>query len=148
MRVATVRSRCECQASLVAVLNENRHVTAAYTVDRGKEREDAPAHTMGAENERFDVGWLCTICGRNVLRSFTAGALVWTEVVTPPVNPAAAEAVAAASPLTVPATPKLGLPAVTRAGSGASAGSARLGRVSEGRGARAHLRGERGSSAS
>jgi hypothetical protein len=98
MRVATVRSRCECQASLVAVLNESHHVVSAYTVGREKEREDAPAHTMGSQNERFDVGWLCNICGRNVLRSFSASALAWVEVPTAPVNPAAAEALAAAAP--------------------------------------------------
>jgi hypothetical protein len=97
MRVATVRSRCECQASLVAVLNESHHVVSAYTVGREKEREDAPAHTMGSQNERFDVGWLCNICGRNVLRSFSASALAWVEVPTAPVNPAAAEALAAAA---------------------------------------------------
>ncbi len=92
MRVATVRSRCECQASLVAVLNENRHVLSAYSVDRSGEREDAPGHTMGAQHERFDVGWLCSVCGRNVLRSFTADALAWVEAPAVTAGPAAAAA--------------------------------------------------------
>ena len=79
MRQATVRSRCECQASLVATLNENKLVLTAFATDRTGNVEPAPAHTMGASRPRFDVGWLCSICGRNVLRSFSSDALMWTE---------------------------------------------------------------------
>lgn len=79
MRQTTVRSRCECQALLVATLNEHRHVVNAYAVDRGGNMEPAPAHSIGAAKERFDVGWLCNICGRNVLRSFSADALSWID---------------------------------------------------------------------
>ena len=96
MRVATVRSRCECQAALVAVLNEGRHVVSAYTVDRSGERDDAPAHTMGAQHDRFDVGWLCGVCGRNVLRSFWADALGWQEVPAAPAGEAVTNAAGAA----------------------------------------------------
>lgn len=76
---ATVQSRCECQTSLVAELDERRHVVTAYARTRDGEHESAPAHTMGASSARFDVGWLCSVCGRNVLRSFAADALVWTD---------------------------------------------------------------------
>lgn len=76
---ATVQSRCECQASLVAELDEHKHVVVAYAKARGGEHESAPAHSIGATKPRFDVGWLCSVCGRNVLRSFAADALVWTD---------------------------------------------------------------------
>jgi hypothetical protein len=84
MRQATVRSRCECQASLVATLNEKRHVLSAHAADRQGNMESAPAHSMAADGDRFDVGWLCGFCGRNTLRSFSAEALGWTEVAEGP----------------------------------------------------------------
>jgi hypothetical protein len=75
-----ISSRCECQAVLSATLDESRHVVTAWATqsrghagEAGKER--APAHSMNAHLERFDVGWLCPFCGRNTLRTFYAGAL-------------------------------------------------------------------------
>lgn len=76
MKQTTVRSRCECQALLVATLNDARLVLTSSAVVGG-ESEPAPAHTIGAHRERFDVGWLCPACGRNVLRSFSSDALEW-----------------------------------------------------------------------
>jgi hypothetical protein len=67
-------SRCECQATLSAQLTEQRYVIAGSANYLGQ-RESAPAHAIHPENERFDIGWLCPFCGRNVLRSFHAGAL-------------------------------------------------------------------------
>lgn len=78
MKISFARSRCECQALLVAKLNEQRHVIQSYAEVDGQ-REHAPAHSIGAQRERFDVGWLCSVCGRNVMRSFYAGALIWKE---------------------------------------------------------------------
>ncbi|MCC6648338.1 MAG: hypothetical protein IT374_22560 [Polyangiaceae bacterium] len=78
MQRATVQSRCECQASLVAELDEQRLVVQAYARTPDGEQEHAPAHTMHPSEPRFDVGWQCGVCGRNVLRSFSADALVWT----------------------------------------------------------------------
>jgi hypothetical protein len=112
MRVATVRSRCECQASLVALLNESRHVLSAYSVDRSGERDDAPAHTMGAQSDRFDVGWLCAVCGRNVLRSFWADALGWQEVAEAPAGEAVASEAGAGSIGVGAARAAAGAPAV------------------------------------
>lgn len=125
MRVATVRSRCECQASLVAVLNENRHVTHGYVVDRDGTREDAPANTMGAQNPRFDVGWLCAVCGRNVLRSFSADALAWSEVAEAPAGAASSTAAGADALGAGAAKAAAGAPAVggaPAAGSGPGVG--------------------------
>ncbi len=79
---ATVQSRCECQTSLVAELDEHRLVVQAFARTRDGEHEPAPAHTMSPSKPRFDVGWLCSVCGRNVLRSFAADALVWTDRAT------------------------------------------------------------------
>lgn len=83
MKISFVRSRCECQASLVAKLDEQRHVLEAHVVDQTGHREPAPAHSIGAQRERFDVGWLCGVCGRNVLRSFSADGLMWSEEAPP-----------------------------------------------------------------
>jgi hypothetical protein len=69
----SVRSLCECQATLTANLDADRHVLEARASLHGA-RENAPAHSIGADRERFDVGWLCPFCGRNTLRSFDAGA--------------------------------------------------------------------------
>ncbi|HEY4122401.1 MAG TPA: hypothetical protein VGM56_31255 [Byssovorax sp.] len=73
---ATVVSRCECQASLHASLDAERHVVEGAATRHGK-RESAPAHSIAAsaKAERFDVAWLCPFCGRNTLRSFDAGAV-------------------------------------------------------------------------
>jgi hypothetical protein len=83
MRTTTVRSRCECQALLVATLNEQRLVTSAVSIDRDGIAEDSPACTMGAQKVRFDVGWLCSVCGRNTLRSFDAESLIWVDAPDP-----------------------------------------------------------------
>lgn len=79
--VATYRadSRCECQASLRAELDDRRNVLRGTAFLRGK-RELAPSHAIGAssgtaEQTRFDIGWACPFCGRNVMRSFDATAL-------------------------------------------------------------------------
>jgi hypothetical protein len=68
------KSRCECQAALAAILDEHRHVLEGSATRLGV-TEKAPAHSMHAEGENFDIGWLCPFCGRNTLRTFHAGAL-------------------------------------------------------------------------
>lgn len=81
MRQATIRTVCECQADLIATLNEEHLVVEASAVHAtDKTREPAPAHTMQANQPHFDVGWLCPFCGRNTLRSFHAEALAWRKV--------------------------------------------------------------------
>ena len=67
-------SRCECQARLTAILDDKRHVLEGKAMSLGV-TEAAPAHSIGAENERFDIGWLCPFCGRNTLRTFYAAGL-------------------------------------------------------------------------
>ena len=84
MRQATVRSRCECQSHLVAILDENKQVVAAYVVDKHGHHESGPAHAIGARHARFDIGWLCNVCGRNTLRSFATDALAFVDAPPPP----------------------------------------------------------------
>lgn len=79
MKVARVDSRCECQAYLGAELDEHRVALRGWAVDVRRVELPAPANTMGAERERFDVGWACPFCTRNTLRSFTGSALVFRE---------------------------------------------------------------------
>ena len=71
-----VQTRCECQAALSAVLDENRHVLSG-TAARAAHREVAPGHSIDSDSNsgRFDVAWLCPFCGRNTLRTFYVGAL-------------------------------------------------------------------------
>jgi len=80
MKVATVHSRCECQAHLFAELDEQSVALRGWAIDARKRQLPAPANTIGAERERFDVGWACPFCTRNTLRSFTASALAFREV--------------------------------------------------------------------
>ena len=69
-----IQSACECQAILEAELDEQHQVLAGWS-SRAGTREPAPANSVGADRERFDVVWHCPMCGRNVLRTFYAGAL-------------------------------------------------------------------------
>jgi hypothetical protein len=84
MNRAQATSRCECQAILSAVLDDKRHVLEGAAT-RGGIREGAPAHSIGADQPSFDVAWLCPFCGRNVLRTFSAGGL---RAVAEPAKPA------------------------------------------------------------
>ena len=65
---------CECQARLTATLDDQRHVLEGAALRLGV-RELAPAHSINAHLDRFDIAWLCPFCGRNTLRTFYAGAL-------------------------------------------------------------------------
>ena len=87
MRTALVESVCECQARLGAELDEQHRALRGWA--RQRRREDhAPAISTGLSAERFNVGWACPFCGRNTLRSFDAGALVYQEKpVAPSVPP-------------------------------------------------------------
>jgi hypothetical protein len=77
MKSATVESRCECEARLVAEVDEERRVLNGFAKDsRGRQRL-APATAMHVANPRFDIGFLCPFCTRNVLRSFEAEALAY-----------------------------------------------------------------------
>jgi hypothetical protein len=67
---------------LVADLDETKQVLRAYVIDKHGERESAPAHSISPETARFDIGWLCPVCGRNTLRSFATEALAFVEVAT------------------------------------------------------------------
>lgn len=81
MKTAVVTSPCECQARLGAELDERRVVLRGWARDprRGRE-EKSPANVIGPEQSRFDIGWQCPFCTRNVLRSFDAAALAYREV--------------------------------------------------------------------
>jgi hypothetical protein len=81
MKTALVLSRCECQATLGAELDENRVVLRGFARDPRRNRELAsPAIVTHLGNERFDVGWFCPFCIRNTLRRFDASSLAFREV--------------------------------------------------------------------
>ena len=77
MKIARVESRCECQASLVAELDEAHSVVRGFVIDRARRRElAAPANsTKKVGDKQVDVGWSCPVCTRNTLRSFNVEAL-------------------------------------------------------------------------
>lgn len=78
MKTASIHSSCECQAALFAELDEHRHVQRGWAKDRRRRLErPAPANSIGADKERFDVAWFCPFCVRNTLRSFDASGLAW-----------------------------------------------------------------------
>ncbi len=110
MKQTIIRSVCECQSALEAILDEQRFVLAGFAIGRDGTRERAPAHSIEAERKRFDVAWLCPVCGRNTLRSFDAGALAWHDgpsplpANTPPPQPPRAPG---PGPATVGARPPL-----------------------------------------
>ena len=80
MKIAVVNSACECQARLYAELDERPVVVRGWARDPRRGREElAPANMVGADRARFDVGWACPFCTRNILRSFDVGALAFRE---------------------------------------------------------------------
>ena len=80
MKTAKVSSRCECQARLGAELDEDRKVLRGWSRDIRNRTLVSPCTLAGTEGERFHLVWLCAVCGRNTLRSFDAGALVFQDV--------------------------------------------------------------------
>ena len=77
MKIARVESRCECQAQLVAELDEARSVVRGFVSDRERGRElSAPANaTKKIDDKKVDVGWACPMCTRNTLRTFNVETL-------------------------------------------------------------------------
>ncbi len=79
MKTAIVHSVCECQAQLGAELDEHLVVLRGWARDRRRREELAPANALRSTSTRFDVGWSCPLCTRNVLRSFDAQSLAFRE---------------------------------------------------------------------
>lgn len=79
MKIARVESRCECQAQLVAELDEARTVVRGFMVDRARARElAAPANaTKKIGEKQVEVGWSCPMCTRNTLRTFNVETLAY-----------------------------------------------------------------------
>lgn len=73
-----IQTVCECQALLTAELDEQFQVLRGFAVPHvswpgaGRVAETAPANSVGAPSDRFDVAWQCPVCGRNTLRTFHA----------------------------------------------------------------------------
>ncbi len=90
MKYAQVTSACECQAALFADLNEDRFVLRGWVKDMRRQHQAvAPAHSIHAEKQRFQVAWWCPLCIRNTLRSFDAMGLVWKPLPEPSAQPEA-----------------------------------------------------------
>lgn len=79
MKTAHIQSRCECQAKLSAVVEEDGTVILGSATSGKNATVQAPSTAIGAGAEQFQVGWQCPICGRNTVRSFYRGALVFSD---------------------------------------------------------------------
>jgi hypothetical protein len=79
MKIATVRSVCECQARLGADVDEQLTARRGWARDARGRQMVAPATARRANGTRFDLGWFCPFCTRNTLRSFDAAALAFRE---------------------------------------------------------------------
>jgi hypothetical protein len=80
VKIATIHSRCECQAALGADLDEHKNVVHGWAVERErKERQPSPAQSIRPDRDRFDVSWFCPFCVRNTLRAFATSALAYHE---------------------------------------------------------------------
>lgn len=79
MKIATVRSVCECQAKLGADVDEQCNALKGWAWDTRRRVYLAPATAKRVTDQRFDVGWMCPLCTRNVLRSFDVSALGYRE---------------------------------------------------------------------
>ncbi|MFO0566935.1 MAG: hypothetical protein U0263_14805 [Polyangiaceae bacterium] len=84
MKLGRAYSLCECQARLVAELDEKKQVLrgSATELRRGKTRV-APAHAIHGERPRFQIAWACPFCGRNTLRSFDTAGIAFVEQAVP-----------------------------------------------------------------
>ncbi len=83
MRTAQLRTRCECQSTLVAVLDEQLNVMVGANVDSQDQRVRAPASRAFVSNHQVGVSFACPTCTRNVLRTFSRDQLVWETAVNP-----------------------------------------------------------------
>jgi hypothetical protein len=86
MKVTRVHSKCECQVNLYAELDEGRVALRGWATDARKVELPAPANTIGAQRERFDVGWACPFCTRNTRRAVPASALSFPDAAATPVR--------------------------------------------------------------
>ncbi len=79
MKIARVESRCECQAQLVAELDESRSVVRGFVHDRARKREISAPANVGKQfdDKQVDVGWSCPMCTRNTLRTFNGETLAY-----------------------------------------------------------------------
>jgi len=73
MDATVLRSRCECQATLVAEISSDGRVISGRARHRGAD-EVAPATRTRSAGSLLDIGWQCPFCGRNTLRSFDLAA--------------------------------------------------------------------------
>lgn len=79
MKTARIQSRCECQSKLSALVVEDGTVIQGRVITGSNTSIKVPAIAIGAGQPQFQVGWQCAVCGRNTLRSFFRGALVFSQ---------------------------------------------------------------------
>lgn len=83
MKRALAQTRCECQSTLIATIAEDATVlrgVARTKTDDGVVEVSAPANVVRKyAGGGLDVGFLCPNCGRNTMRTFHLGSLVFAD---------------------------------------------------------------------
>ena len=77
MKTTQVRTLCECQASLIAVLDENLNVITGASEDSRKRRTVAPTSRAFTSRSQVGLSFACPLCTRTVLRTFSLSKLNW-----------------------------------------------------------------------
>ncbi len=83
MKTTQVRTRCECQSTLMAVLDERLNVIVGANVDSHDKHVQAPASRTFTSSHQVGISFACPICTRNVLRTFSMEQLSWESASNP-----------------------------------------------------------------
>ncbi len=85
MKTIQVRTRCECEATLIAVLDQRLNVIAGATEDSRRRQLPAPASRAFTSRHEVGLSFACPLCTRNVLRTFSLAKLAREEPTDPSV---------------------------------------------------------------
>ncbi len=77
MKTTQVKTFCECQACLIAELDEQLNVLSGYCEDSHKRRTNAPASKAFVSRSQVGISFSCPVCTRNALRTFSHAKLIW-----------------------------------------------------------------------
>jgi len=76
MTTTQVRTLCECQACLVAEVDEHLNVISGWCEDSRKRFSVAPASKAFVSGQQVGISFSCPACTRNVLRTFSLAKLL------------------------------------------------------------------------
>jgi len=83
MKTAKVRTVCECQAFLLAELDEQLNVVSGTCEDSRGRITHAPSSKAFVSKGQMGITFACPVCSRNALRTFSLAKFVWVESQAP-----------------------------------------------------------------